>query len=145
MFYNTGISTYIWVLNKAKPEHRKGKVQLIDATEMFEKMRKSVGSKRNKLSDENIKTIAELYAEFEESKHSKIFANEDFYYRAITVERPLRLNYAYTIERIERALGARALAKLGGETKATLRKVLEQAGAETGEQASTQREAFVKN
>src|SRR5699024_6358560 len=71
MFYNTGISTYIWVLNKAKPEHRKGKVQLIDATEMFEKMRKSVGSKRNKLSDENIKTIAELYAEFEESRHSK--------------------------------------------------------------------------
>src|SRR5699024_147546 len=142
---NTGISTYIWVLNKAKPEHRKGKVQLIDATEMFEKMRKSVGSKRNKLSDENIKTIAELYAEFEESRHSKIFANEDFYYRTITVERPLRLNYAYTTERIERALTARALTKLNDDVQATLRQVLERAGAETGEQVSTQRETFDKD
>lgn len=142
MFYNTGISTYIWVLNKAKPEHRKGKVQLIDATEMFEKMRKSVGSKRNKLSDENITTIAKLYAEFKEAKHSKIFANEDFYYRTITVERPLRLNYAYTTERIERALAARALTKIDDDAQATLRQVLEKAGAETGEQVSTQRVVF---
>ena len=142
MFYNTGISTYVWVLNKAKPEHRKGKVQLIDATEMFEKMRKSVGSKRNKLSGDNITTIANLYADFEETKHSKIFANEDFYYRTITVERPLRLNYAYTTERIERAQAARALTKLDDDAQATLRQVLEQAGAETGEQVSTQREVF---
>lgn len=144
MFYNTGISTYVWVLNKAKPEHRKGKVQLIDATEMFEKMRKSVGSKRNKLSDENITTIAELYADFEESKHSKIFANEDFYYRTITVERPLRLSYAYTTERIERAMAARAMSKLDDAKQASLRQVLEDAVTETGEQISTQREAFDK-
>src|SRR5699024_7756149 len=80
MFYNTGISTYVWVLNKAKPEHRQGKVQLIDATDMYTKMRKSVGSKHHQLSDDNITTIAQLYADFTETDQSKIFATTDFYY-----------------------------------------------------------------
>lgn len=144
MFYNTGISTYIWVLNKAKPEHRKGKVQLIDATEMYTKMRKSVGSKRNKLSEHNITTIAKLYANFEETKHSKIFANEDFYYRTITVDRPLRLNYAYTTDRIERALTGRAITKLEDKKQDTLREVLAKAATETGEQVNTQRQVVDK-
>ena len=142
MFYNTGISTYIWVLNKAKPEHRRGKVQLIDATEMYTKMRKSVGSKRHRLTDDNIATIAQLYADFEETEHSKIFNNTDFYYRTITVERPLRLNYAYTTERIERVLAARAITRLDDHTQATLRYVLEQAQQEHDDVVFTQRQAF---
>lgn len=145
MFYNTGISTYIWVLNKEKSAHRKRKVQLIDATEMFTKMRKSVGSKRKMLGAEDIKTIARLYADFAETKHSKIFANEDFYYRTITVERPLRLNYAYSAERVERALAAKPIAKLGPATQASLREELERANVETDDMVSTQRDAFQKD
>ncbi|PRZ12208.1 type I restriction-modification system subunit M [Nesterenkonia sandarakina] len=145
MFYNTGISTYIWVLNKEKPAHRKRKVQLIDATEMFTKMRKSVGSKRKMLGPDDITTIAKLYADFTETKHSKIFANEDFYYRTITVERPLRLNYAYSGERIERALAAKPIIKLPEATHASLRKELERASAETADQVSTQRATFQKD
>lgn len=145
MFYNTGISTYIWVLNKEKPAHRKRKVQLIDATEMFTKMRKSVGSKRKMLGPDDITTIAELYADFTETKHSKIFANEDFYYRTITVERPLRLSYAYSAERIERALAAKPIAKLPEATQASLRKQLERASTDTGDQVSTQRANFQKD
>ncbi|WP_022870178.1 type I restriction-modification system subunit M [Yaniella halotolerans] len=142
MFYNTGISTYIWVLNKAKPDHRRGKVQLIDATEMYVKMRKSVGSKRHQLSDENITTIAKLYAAFEDTEHSKIFNTTDFYYRTITVERPLRLNYAYTPERIERVLAARPITRLDKPTQTTLRQALQQAHHEHDDLVFTQRQAF---
>lgn len=142
MFYNTGISTYIWVLNKAKPEHRRGKVQLIDATEMYAKMRKSVGSKRHQLTDDNIAKIAQLFAEFEETEHSKIFETTDFYYRTITVERPLRLNYAYTTDRIERVMAARAITRLDEHTQATLRHVLQQAQQDHDEVVFTQRQVF---
>lgn len=142
MFYNTGISTYIWILNKEKPEHRRGKVQLIDAREMYTKMRKSVGSKRNQLSGQDIVTITELYADFDETKQSKIFRNEDFFSRTITVERPLRLNYSYSTERIERALASRAITKLDDSTQAALRTALESASGQQGEQVSTQRETF---
>lgn len=145
MFYNTGISTYIWVLNKEKPAHRKRKVQLIDSTEMFTKMRRSVGSKRKMLGADDIKTIAKLYADFAETKRSKIFATEDFYYRTITVERPLRLNYAYSTERVERALAAKPITKLQETTQASLRNELERAMTETGDQVSTQRAAFQKD
>lgn len=145
MFYNTGISTYIWVLNKEKPTRRQGKVQLIDATEMFTKMRKSVGSKRKQLSGENIQAIAALYADFEETKHSKIFDNEAFYYRTITVERPLKLNYAYTADRVERALASRTIAKLNEDTHAELRSGLEEASRDTAGKVSTQRDAFQKD
>jgi type I restriction enzyme M protein len=142
MFYNTGISTYIWVLNKAKPTHRRGKVQLIDATEMYVKMRKSVGSKRHQLTDDNIATIAKLYDAFEDTKHSKIFNNTDFYYRTITVERPLRLNYAYTTERIERVMAARAITRLEEQPQASLRHVLEQAQQDHNDVVFTQRQVF---
>jgi type I restriction enzyme M protein len=95
MFYNTGISTYIWILSNRKPEERKGKVQLIDASSFWQKMRKSLGSKRKELSSEHIDTITRLFGNFEEAKQdgkpiSRIFRNEDFGYRTITVERPLR-------------------------------------------------------
>ena len=95
MFYNTGISTYVWILSNRKPELRKGKVQLIDAGNFWQKMRKSLGSKRKEMNDEQIGEITRLFGGFEEAERdgaliSKIFRNEDFGYRTITVERPLR-------------------------------------------------------
>jgi type I restriction enzyme M protein len=95
MFYNTGISTYVWILSNRKPAARKGLVQLIDASSFWQKMRKSLGSKRKELSDEHIAEITRLFGEFVEAEKdgkpiSRIFKNEDFGYRAITVERPLR-------------------------------------------------------
>ena len=95
MFYNTGISTYIWILSNRKPAERNGKVQLIDASSYWQKMRKSLGSKRKELSAEHIEEITKLFGAFEEADKdgkpiSKIFKNEDFGYRTITVERPLR-------------------------------------------------------
>ncbi|OGA81269.1 MAG: restriction endonuclease subunit M [Burkholderiales bacterium RIFCSPHIGHO2_01_FULL_63_240] len=96
MFYNTGIGTYIWVISNRKPKARQGKVQLIDASGMWQKMRKSLGSKRKELSDAHIERITQLFGRFEEATDddgkpiSRIFANEAFGYHTITVERPLR-------------------------------------------------------
>ena len=95
MFYNTGISTYVWIVSNRKPEARKGKVQLIDASGMWQKMRKSLGSKRKEIGDAQIDEITRLFGDFKESKVdgkpiSRIFDNEDFGYFSITVERPLR-------------------------------------------------------
>ena len=89
MFYNTGISTYIWVLSNRKREERRGKIQLINATSFFEKMQKSLGSKRKQLGRGDIERILKLYSGFKTSKYSKIFPASDFGYRTITVERPL--------------------------------------------------------
>ena len=99
MFYNTGISTYVWIVSNRKPEHRKGKVQLIDASSFWQKMRKSLGSKRKELSQEHIDDITRLFGNFEELTRqvdgspvpiSRIFANDAFGYHTITVERPER-------------------------------------------------------
>ena len=100
MFYNTGISTYVWIVSNRKPKHRRGKVQLIDASGFWQKMRKSLGSKRKELSDEHIAEITKLFGAAKEKftkdadgtkrPISRIFRNEDFGYRTITVERPLR-------------------------------------------------------
>jgi type I restriction enzyme M protein len=95
MFYNTGISTYVWIISNRKPGHRKGKVQLIDASGFWQKMRKSLGSKRKELSDDHIAEITRLFGDFVEAEQdrkpiSRIFNNSDFGYRTITVERPLR-------------------------------------------------------
>ncbi len=102
MFYNTGIATYIWILSNRKEEQRKGKIQLIDATLMYRKMRKSLGSKRNELSGQDIETIVKLYGNFQNNENSKIYDNEDFGYSTIIVERPLRLNFQASPERIRR-------------------------------------------
>ena len=102
LFYNTGISTYIWVVANRKPKKRKGKVQLVNGVDMFVKMRKSLGNKRNELGAEHVKTLTRLYGDFVEGENSKIFDNEDFGFRRITVERPLRLNFQASPERIER-------------------------------------------
>ena len=91
MFYNTGIATYIWVLSNRKPEHRRGKVQLIDATQWYIPLRKNLGSKNCELSSEYIGRICDAFLAFEETEQSKIFPNEAFGYWKVTVERPLRL------------------------------------------------------
>jgi type I restriction enzyme M protein len=92
MFYNTGIATYVWVLTNRKPEHRKGKVQLIDATQWFKPLRKNLGKKNCELSSDDIKRICDTLLAFEETEQSKIFPNEAFGYCKVTVERPLRLS-----------------------------------------------------
>ena len=91
MFYNTGIATYIWVLTNRKPEHRRGKVQLIDATAWYKPLRKNLGKKNCELSADDIQRIMTLFLAFEETEQSKIFPNAAFGYWKITVERPLRL------------------------------------------------------
>ena len=95
MFYNTGIATYVWIISNRKPEARRGKVQLIDASGMWQKMRKSLGSKRKELSDAHIERITRLFGDFVEAEEdgkpiSRIFDNQAFGYHSITVERPLR-------------------------------------------------------
>lgn len=95
MFYNTGISTYVWIVSNRKPAHRKGRLQLIDASSFWQKMRKSLGSKRKELSDDHIAEITRLFGSFEGATRdgvpiSRIFRNEEFGYRTITVERPER-------------------------------------------------------
>jgi type I restriction enzyme M protein len=107
MFYNTGIATYIWVLSNRKPSHRRGKVQLIDATKWFTPLRKNLGQKNCELSDEDINRICQTFLAFEESEESKIFPNEAFGYWKVTVERPLRLagvdpNRTYTAAEIKK-------------------------------------------
>jgi type I restriction enzyme M protein len=91
MFYNTGIATYIWVLTNRKPEHRRGKVQLVEATKWFKPLRKNLGKKNCELSAEDIQRICDTFLAFEETEQSKIFPNEAFGYWKVTVERPLRL------------------------------------------------------
>ena len=91
MFYNTGIATYVWVLTNRKPEHRRGKVQLIDATKWFQPLRKNLGKKNCELSEEDITRICDTFLAFEETEQSKIFPNAAFGYWKVTVERPLRL------------------------------------------------------
>ena len=90
IFYNTGIATYIWVLSNNKEKRRMGKVQLINANGLYEKRRKSLGNKRNDIPKTAIDEIAKIYGDFRENKLSKIFKNEDFGYRKVVVERPLR-------------------------------------------------------
>ena len=92
MFYNTGIATYVWVLTNRKPSHRRGKVQLIDATQWFKPLRKNLGKKNCELSAEDIERICATFMDFGESEQSKIFPNEAFGYWKVTVERPLRLS-----------------------------------------------------
>ncbi|MCB1157045.1 MAG: SAM-dependent DNA methyltransferase [Leptospiraceae bacterium] len=99
MFYNTGIGTYIWIVTNRKGKHRKKKIQLIDAREKYEPLRRSLGAKRRELSEEQIKEIILEHGKFEESKISKIFDNSDFGYTRVTVERPLRLRFHSTIDR----------------------------------------------
>lgn len=163
MFYNTGIYTYIWIVTNKKPAHRQGQVQLIDGTKHFKKMDKSLGNKRNELSDAHIKELVRLYAEHDNDAESevlvegklerrvcsKIFENRDFGFLKITVERPLRLNFQTSAERIAKLDEQSAFANLaiskkrkddaayraevasGQETQAAIKAVLQGIDSET--------------
>ena len=102
LFYNTGISTYIWIVTNRKEKERKGKIQLINAAEFFKKMPRSLGNKRNEIGDDHIAEITKIYGAFKEGECCRIFKNEYFGYTRVTVERPLRLNFQVSKERIER-------------------------------------------
>ena len=94
MFYNTDIATYVWVLTNRKPEHRKGKVQLIDATEWYQPLRKNLGKKNCELGDDDVVRICDTFLAFEDTEQSRIFDNAAFGYWKVTVERPLRIEGA---------------------------------------------------
>ena len=101
LFYNTGIATYIWVLSNRKPAHRRGKVQLIDASQWFKPLRKNLGKKNCELSPEDIDRISRTFLDFKETPESKIFDNQAFGYWKVTVERPLRLHSQLSLKAIE--------------------------------------------
>ena len=117
MFYNTGIATYIWVLSKNKREERKGKVQLIDASSICHKLRKSLGNKRNEITPEDRTQITKLYADFKENELCKIYNNEEFMYREYTVMQPMQRSYAITEDRIENMLASGTLNTIYDEAK----------------------------
>ncbi len=113
LFYNTGISTYFWVVTNRKSPERRGKVQLVDAREYWVKMRKSLGDKRKEISPAQIEEITWLYADFTDGEKVKIFPNTAFGFQRITVERPLRLRWEVTEETISQVTSTKAWAKLG--------------------------------
>src|SRR5690625_1900513 len=117
LFYNTGISTYIWIITNNKSPIREGKIQLVNAVDYFKKMRKSLGSKRHELSNEHIEEIVRLYGAFKERENVKIFDNEDFGYQKITVERPLRLNFRINEQRMKELHNQTVFANLAKSKK----------------------------
>jgi type I restriction enzyme M protein len=125
MFYNTGIATYVWILDNDKPKERKNKVQLIDGSGFNQKLRKNVGSKRLEFSERNIEDIVKLYEAFEEDEHSKIFNTEDFGYTTITIERPLRQSWTISEEKVLTLSEIAALRKLSPEQRLKIREILE--------------------
>lgn len=117
LFYNTGISTYIWILTNKKAAYRRGKVTLVNAVDYFSKMRKSLGNKRNEISEEQINDIVQMYGLPLDSENIKVFDNEEFGYYRVTVERPLRLNFQITGERINHLNEERAFQNLAKSRK----------------------------
>ena len=105
LFYNTEISTYIWILSKNKRTERKGKIQLIDASSIYHKLRKSLGDKKNEFTPEDRAIITELYANFAENDYVKIFDNTEFLYKEYTIMQPLQRSYKISTESINRMLG----------------------------------------
>jgi type I restriction enzyme M protein len=120
LFYNTGISTYFWVVTNRKSPERRGKVQLVDAREYFVKMRKSLGEKRKEISAEQIDDITRLYGEFSEGEKVKVFPNEAFGFLRITVERPLRLRWEVRAETPVLLSQEKAWTKLSADEQADL-------------------------
>ena len=117
LFYNTGISTYIWIVTNRKDAARKGKIQLVNAVDYYTKMKKSLGNKRNEISAENIDIITKLYGDFNQGEFCKVFDNADFGYQRITVERPLKLNFQTSSERIDRLKEETAFTNLASSKK----------------------------
>jgi type I restriction enzyme M protein len=125
MFYNTGILTYVWIVTNRKEPHRRGKVQLINATGFGQKMRKGLGNKRNEMSRAQIDAVTRLHAGFKESEHVRVFDNREFGYIKLAVERPLRLNFQASAERIARLPEESGFAALAESKKRKSRKEIE--------------------
>lgn len=143
IFFRTGIGTYIWLLSNKKPAHRKGKVQLIDATALFEPMRKSEGNKRRRVGDDQIRQIVQMYADFAETKESRIFDSRDFGYRRVKVLRPLRKKIVISTEGLAALADETAWGKLAPEVQTAWTTLFE---ADMGEAHGWHRfEAWVKN
>lgn len=117
LFYNTGITTYIWVLSKNKRTERKGKIQLIDASNIYHKLRRGLGHKKNEITPVDRAEITRLYSAFEESENVKIYDNEEFIYREYSVMQPLQRSYAITSRRVDTMISKGALASLYDEVK----------------------------
>jgi len=140
MFYNTGIATYVWILDNHKPADRRGKIQLIDASSRWVKLHKNLGSKNRKISDRHRDAIVELYDQFVEGEDSKILEPADFGYWEITVEQPLRLRFEVTPESQEAALATKPVEKLDESDQQAVRTALTSL---TGK-VWTNRDEFVK-
>lgn len=141
LFYNTGISTFIWVLSKNKRPERVGKVQLIDASSIFHKLRRGLGNKKNEISPEDRTLITRIYSEFQESSVCRIFSNEDFLYREYTVMQPLQRSYSITEESIRRMVQSGALTTIYDAVK-----VAEfEAAEELSGKDQKKLEAFIEN
>lgn len=141
-FYNTGITTYIWLLSKNKREERKGKIQLIDASNIFHKLRKPLGNKKNEFSSEDRKQITELYASFTENEYCQIYTNTEFIYREYTIMQPLQRSYSITNESIDNMIQAGTLSKLYDESKVL---ELQNKGVAITEKEQKVLDIFIKN
>ncbi len=117
LFYNTGIATYVWIISKNKRLERKGKIQLIDATQICHKLRKPLGNKKNEFSPEDRAEITRLYADFKENEICKIYDNTEFIYKEYAVMQPLQRSYGFTEERIQNMLQSGALKSLWDDAK----------------------------
>lgn len=142
LFYNTGIATYVWILSKNKRSERKGKVQLIDASNIYHKLRKAVGNKKNELTPEDRVKITKLYTNFEENDLCKIFNNEDFLYREYSVYQPLQKSYEITEERIEEMIQSGCLSNFYDENKVF---ELENSDKELSDKEKKTLDKFLKN
>ena len=142
MFYNTGIATYIWIITNQKTPQRKGKVQLINATDFHVAMIQSLGSKRKEISDGQIEEITQLFGDFEDVQDRvKIFDNVDFGYQRITIERPLKRNFQVCEDRIEILKSARSFTRLPQEQQ---QRILEVLGTLEGDCLYKNRDEFIR-
>ncbi|WP_282165311.1 type I restriction-modification system subunit M [Cellulophaga baltica] len=137
MFYNTGISTYIFILSNRKLDHRKGKVQLIDASNIYKKMRKSLGNKSYELTKDQIQEITNIYLNFQPTEQSKIFKNSDFGYQKIIIDRPLRLSCQFTQDKVNKLRFHSALQN-------EMEYIFEQFGEKVYTDIKGQKDVFVK-
>ena len=141
LFYNTGIYTYFWIVTNRKSPERQGKVQLVDARDMFVKMRKSLGEKRKEISSAQLNEITRLYGEFTETDRVKIFPNQAFGYLHVTVERPLRLRWEISDVTIAAVMASKPIERLDPAMRAALKEALQ---GHHGAAAATQREMVEK-
>jgi type I restriction enzyme M protein len=140
LFYNTGISTYLWIVTNRKEPQRKGKVQLINATSFYKKMRKSLGNKRNEIGEEQRADVVKLYGEFKDGEYVRIFDNADLGYWRVTVERPLKLNFRVNEDRLKRVKEASAFVNLATSKKRKDKRIIE----EEIDEGTRQQQAILK-